>query len=445
MRLTIINQFYKPDISPTAQLAASLAEHRVKLKDEVRIIASAGGYVPQEGAPEPTMFDNPRIHRIWSPNLGKSSKIRRCIDYGVFYLLAAWNTAILPRQDIIIALTTPPFIVWAALLHKFLHPWTRVILWNMDCYPEAAERTGVLREGSRASRIMRGMNRKLFGKIDHLIVLDSAMRDLLLTQYAPPRRPVPCTIIPNWEPAAMFPLVREKRKWAQAEGLGLSDQFVVLYLGNTGYGHQFETVLDAAEQLRDEKVTFFFVGGGSRWDDIRRDAEKRGLSNVLMHDYVPKEETPTVMAGADCALITLRDIVLGVMSPSKLHANLAAGLPILYVGPRGSNVDDAIAQFNCGAGFRHGDVDGVVKFVRELKADRARHLALRQAARAAFDAAYCDTHTLPAFDRVIDEVLRRRSEPPTARHEPSQRGEVGPMRVTPDATAPSGRAASDVA
>jgi hypothetical protein len=28
MRLTIVKQFYRPDISPTAHLSASLAEHR---------------------------------------------------------------------------------------------------------------------------------------------------------------------------------------------------------------------------------------------------------------------------------------------------------------------------------------------------------------------------------------------------------------------------------
>lgn len=447
MRITIINQFYKPDISPTAHLAASLAEHRVKLKDEVRIIASAGGYVPESGAPAPTMFDNPRIHRVWTPQLGKSSKLKRCIDYGVFYFLAACTAVTLPRQDVIIALTTPPFIVWTALLHKFFHPWTRIILWNMDCYPEAAERTEVLREGSWPSRFMRWMNRMLFGRIDHLVVLDSAMRDLLLGQYARPAHPLPSTIIPNWEPAAMFPLVREKRKWAQAESLGLTDRFVVLYLGNTGYGHQFETVLDAAEKLREEKVTFFFVGGGSRWEEIQQQAERRGLSNVLMHGYVPKDQTPVVMAGADCALITLRDIVLGVMSPSKLHANLAAGLPILYVGPEGSNVDDAIAKFDCGASVRHGDAESIVSFIRELKANRAEHTAMKQRARAAFDAAYCDTCTLPQFDAVIDSVIRRGSERPVRNGSSTSRaGDTGPaLRIRPDDPSSPSSASSEVA
>ena len=45
MRVTIINQFYKPDLSATAHLAASLAEDRAKRGDEVTVITSSGGYV----------------------------------------------------------------------------------------------------------------------------------------------------------------------------------------------------------------------------------------------------------------------------------------------------------------------------------------------------------------------------------------------------------------
>src|SRR3546814_11110641 len=92
---------------------------------------------------------------------------------------------------------------------------------------------------------------------------------------------------------------------------------------------------------------------------MRDGAARRKLTNGLMHGYVPKEQTPAVMAGADLALITLDERSLGVMSPSKLHANLAAGLPVLYVGPPGSNVDEAIERHDCGPSVREGDVRAV--------------------------------------------------------------------------------------
>jgi hypothetical protein len=110
------------------------------------------------------------------------------------------------------------------------------------------------------------------------------------------------------------------------------------------------------------------------------------------------------MAAADAALITLRDEALGVMSPSKLHSNLAMGLPILYVGPAESNVDEAVTRFGCGASFRNGDVDGLVGFIRRLAANPERHQHMRRAARQGFEQAYCDQSTLPRFDALFDRL-----------------------------------------
>ena len=76
--------------------------------------------------------------------------------------------------------------------------------------------------------------------------------------------------------------------------------------------------------------------------------------------------------------------MLGVMSPSKLHSNLAMSLPVIYIGPVKSNVDDAIQRFDFGVSIRHGDVDCLVAALensptamiatRRCNIRRARHL-----------------------------------------------------------------------
>ncbi|TVQ60382.1 MAG: glycosyltransferase WbuB [Phycisphaerales bacterium] len=413
MRLTILNQFYVPDISPTAHLCASLAEHRAAQGDEVTVVASWGGYVPASGESRGDASDNPRVRRVWTPRFGKATILKRCLDYATFYALATWRFVTMPPQDVIVSLTTPPYIAWAAVLHKMLHPSTKIVLWNMDCYPDAAERTNVIKTGGLLSRAMRRMNRGLFRRIDHLVCLDTAMTDLLLSQYGPRDRALPSTVIPNWEKASFFPADASPPAWGEASALGLEGKFVVLYLGNTGYGHMFETALDAAAELRGEDVVFLFVGGGSRWGEIERLAQERDLQNVVMRGYVPKQETPSVMAGASCALITLRDEALGVMSPSKLHSNLAMRLPVIYIGPEKSNVDDAIRWYGCGVSVREGDAAGVTRFVREAMADPARFEALRAEARRAFDEAYCDERTLPRFDGVLASLREEAPEPAT--------------------------------
>ncbi|HXE52336.1 MAG TPA: glycosyltransferase family 4 protein [Tepidisphaeraceae bacterium] len=408
MRITLINQFYTPDLAPTAHLCASLAEHRAAQGDDVTVITGRGGYVA------PAEHDNHsqgpvKVIRVWTAQLGSKTKLRRLLDWATFYLVAMGRAVMLPRQDVIVAMTTPPYIAWAGVLQKLLHPSTRLVLWNMDCYPDAAERTNIIRKGGLVSRAMRMLNRMLFRRIDHLVCLDPAMVDLLISQYVPRKRQLPWTIIPNFERADFFPKDQEAPPCDDPVVRSLSGKFVVLYLGNTGYGHEFETMMDAAEQLRSEPVVCLLVGGGARWKWIEQERERRKLDNVILHDYVKKELTPSVMKAADCALITLQDFALGVMSPSKLHSNLAMGLPVIYVGPRGSNVDEAIQQFDCGLSVSRGEAQKVVEFIRELLADRDRQAQLRKNARRAFDEAYCDLRTLPQFDAIFAKLLGGRS------------------------------------
>ena len=397
MRLTLVNQFYAPDISPTAQLAASLAEHRASVGDQVTVITGRAGYL--EGlAPTGTVQTGPglRVRRVWTPELGKSSVARRLLGYATFLVGSVVRLVALPRQDVIVAMTTPPFVVLGALLHRVLHPRTRVVLWSMDCYPDAAERFGELRPGGPVSRVLRAVNRMAFRHLDHVVSLDGAMQDLLLSQYAAaPGRPAH-TIIPNWERMSWFP-VADVEPWKGYADLPVEGRTVVLYLGNTGVGHRFDTVLEAGARLGDE-VLFLFIGGGARWDELADAARERRLTNVVFRGYVPKDETAAVMAGADGALITLDERSLGVMSPSKLHANLAAGLPILYVGPEGSNVDEAMTATGCGHSLREGDVDGLVAAVRALRDDPDAHARSRRA----FEDHYSDEATLPKWDKILE-------------------------------------------
>lgn len=467
-RVTLVNQFFPPDLSPTAHLTASLAEHLAARGHEVTVVTGGEGYlgegcvgegcaggstvaehpagVPPVDAPVDRGGPRPggvRVIRLWTPALGKGSITKRLSDYVSFLVGATWRLVRLPRQDVVISLTTPPFVVVAAVAHKLIRRRARVVLWSMDCYPDVIERLGSrtevpdpstaapsstrtsslgplaglrrllrplvsLRRGGPLSRLLRGVNRWAFRRLDHVVALDSAMRDLLVDGYgSPDGLHPPATVIPNWEALDDFPAPTASPGPAPWDGYAdpdLVDRFVVLYLGNLGFGHRIDTVVDAAATIGPaEQVAWLFVGGGARWDQLVALAGAAdGEPHIVRRPYVPKEQTPAVMAGAGCALIVLADEALGVMSPSKLHANLAAGLPIVYVGPTGSNVDAAIERFGCGVSLRTDDADGLVTAVRRLRDDAGWHDQLAVAARRAFEEAYCDRATLPQWDAIVD-------------------------------------------
>jgi putative colanic acid biosynthesis glycosyltransferase WcaI len=413
VRVTFLNLFYPPDVAASGTFVASLAGHRSSIGDDVTVVCGTGAYVEgADSAPSAPRGSGPRLIRLWTPGLGRSNTVRRLGDYLTFLFLATVRVLALPRQDVIVAMTSPPFALVAAVAHRLVHPTTRVVFWCHDVYPDAAEEYGTIRRGGALSRTLRRLQRWLLTRTDHVVALDEAMLHRLLSRYASGSRPTG-SVIPNWEPLALFPPdAVEEDPWPGYADPALAGRDTVLYLGNLGYGHPVGTIAESAEVLDgDGDVSFLFVGGGVRYPELIGEVRRRGLGDVVLRDYVPKETTPSVLRGAIAVLISLDDGSLGVMSPCKLHGGLATGRPVIYIGPTGTNVDDAIEAYGCGFSLRQGDVDGVVDAVRRLRDDRQLRDELGRNARKAFEEAYCDARTLPRFDALFDEVSARRRAP----------------------------------
>jgi putative colanic acid biosynthesis glycosyltransferase WcaI len=403
MRVTIVNLFYPPDLGATPHFAHSLAEHRAGLGDDVTVICGKGSYLggrSHAARSAKAGSGSVRVVRLWTPSLGKATAVRRLGDYLAFLAGAVARLAVAPRQDVVIAMTSPPYVLSAAVVHRILHPGARVVLWSQDVYPDAAEEYGQVRRGGLVSRVLRAVQRGLLRRTDHVVALDDAMLARTLAHLGSGRRPSG-SVIPNWEPLELFPAGFAHPPWDGYDGV---EGFVALYLGNFGYGHPAATLAEAAARLDGEGVAFQFVGGGVRYPEMAEVVRRQGLTDVALRDYVPKDVTPNVLAGADCALISLDDGSLGIMSPCKLHGALASATPVVYVGPKGTNVDTAIETYACGFSVRQGDVEGLITVIRRLRDDADLSSELSRNARKAFEEAYSDEQTLPQFDRLLEQL-----------------------------------------
>src|SRR5690606_33830543 len=78
----------------------------------------------------------------------------------------------------------------------------------------------------------------------------------------------------------------------------------------------------------------------------------------------------------------------GVSVPCKLYGIMAAGRPALFVGPAACETADAIRAADCGRTVPGGDVDQLVRTLRELADDAEMRRRLGQNARAAFEQQY---------------------------------------------------------
>src|SRR5207253_6462142 len=89
--------------------------------------------------------EGPRVIRVWTPGLGKATTARRLADYLSFLAGAVLRLVVSPRQDVGVALTSPPYALVAAVVHRLVHPRARLGHWSHDVYPDAAEQYGAIR------------------------------------------------------------------------------------------------------------------------------------------------------------------------------------------------------------------------------------------------------------------------------------------------------------
>lgn len=113
--------------------------------------------------------------------------------------------------------------------------------------------------------------------------------------------------------------------------LGLQGKFTVSYVGAHGISQGLETVMRAADRLRDEKeIVFLLVGDGAEKRDLLSLRSELDLSNVIMCPVQSRARVRAFYTASDVCLVTLRDIPLfSTFIPSKMFEIMACGIPII--------------------------------------------------------------------------------------------------------------------
>jgi hypothetical protein len=148
----------------------------------------------------------------------------------------------------------------------------------------------------------------------------------------------------------IIPCVSRENSFRIHNGIA-PETLLVMYSGNLGRAHEFETVLEAARLLKnqgEQGILFLFVGEGPSRLVVERGAAAAGLSNVRFLPFQPGAEISESLGAADLHLVTMRQGMSGLVVPSKFYGVLAAERPCLFVGPLDSEVARVIREVGCG-------------------------------------------------------------------------------------------------
>jgi glycosyltransferase involved in cell wall biosynthesis len=401
-RIFFFNRYVYPDHSATSQLLTDLAWHLAERGTAVTLVGSRQRY-DDAGSNLPAREEHHGVDivRVGGSRFGRDSLAGRLLDY-LSYLFGAARVLRSQVQpgDTVVMMTDPP------LLGAALAPLTRwrganCIHWLQDLFPEVAEELlGHLIRGWIAAPLRRWRNREL-RRAARVVVISTAMATRVAADGVS-RDTI--EVVENWtDDHCIQPIESEantlRREW------GLEGKFVVGYSGNLGRAHDWSTMLDVATDLRDRAdICFLLIGGGVGQHAFSMAAAARGLGNVLLKPYQPRELLAQSLSVPDVHWLSLYPSLEGAIFPSKLYGILAAGRPAIFVGDVNGEVASLLRASGAGVSIAVGDSAGGRSWIEQIAASPADQTRMRAAARAVISDGRSKSCGLSRWSEVLTGV-----------------------------------------
>jgi glycosyltransferase involved in cell wall biosynthesis len=402
MRILLFNEYYPPDTSATAKMAAVVAEHLAK-RHEVTVVAGRPSYDPTEYYPfaflRRSVQNGVTVERVGSTAYPRHKMKRRVANY-LSYLALAVPRAIALRPDVVLAMTDPPV---AGIAGAFVARMARrPFVYNIrDLYPDMAVGGDIVRPSTWVKR-WENMHRRALRRAARVIVLGDDMRQRILKKGISPDRVAVVrdgTTFPASMPDRCDPTVQ-----GIVQEIRCGFPFVAIHAGNLGFYGAWNTLVEAAQMLRNENAGLVFVGDGANRASIESFAE--GLPNVRFLSFRPAEQISHVMMAGDVHIVTVRRGLEGVVVPSKLYSILAAGRPLLVVAPAECDAARIVTESGCGVAADPDDPSSVAKALRSLRDDPAGLVAMGLRAREVASN-YARVKELDRFTTILEEAASK--------------------------------------
>jgi colanic acid biosynthesis glycosyl transferase WcaI len=356
MRLLLINQFFGPDTAPTGRFLMDLARAVEGESIQVTAICCASDYgASGHAGPDVATGASVRILRPSSIRFSRDT-VRRVSSYGSFLAGAIGAGFRVGRPDTVVTLTTPPLTSVFGRILK-LARGCRHFIWEMDVYPDIAVDLGALKPRSLLTCLIGALADWSRRNADGIIVLGEEMKARLIARDIPEHK---IHVAENWaDGAEIAPL-------PFPEG-----PLVVHYSGNFGMAHEFDTISAAIKlYANDPRFQFVFAGDGIRRRQMENFCLVHGIGNVLFHPYSSRAKLGASLAEGHLGLVTQLPPTCGSIVPSKTYGIMAAGRPILYIGPRVATPARMIERFECGWQVNPGDTGTLIGLLEKLCCQR---------------------------------------------------------------------------
>lgn len=395
-------QFFYPEYNSSATLPFDTARYLASHGFSVDALCGyPKEYSKEKNVPLVETIDGVGIKRIKYTQLNRVGKIGRLINYFSFTFLAWLHRSYLKNYKCVIVYSNPPILPYVPVIAKKKYG-TKFIFVAYDVYPEVAYASQSLTPGSLISKVMNKINHRLYDSVDQVISLTDEMKEFLLL-HRPELSRDRITTIANW--------AHEKEGKADHEAyerFGYMDgQFIVSYFGNMGTCQDVETMLTAAELLKeDDRVRFLIVGHGNKKSAVEQRINEYCLKNVQLLDFLTGKEFQQAVAISSCCIVSLEKGLIGTCAPSKYYSYLQGGQSVLAVVEKESYLADEVEKEQIGYAIEIGDANGFVEAIQSMVEDKVRCVEMGKRAKELYEEKYAFEIGMSKYINVMRNIVK---------------------------------------
>jgi glycosyltransferase involved in cell wall biosynthesis len=359
-RIVLVSELFYPEESATAYLLTRIAD---ELSRQFKMIVITGpeSYEGRTNHNSKKPLVAPEnIFRTWVPRFNKNSINGRVLRFLLLTFGLAWKACRKSRSgDIVFAVTNPaPLIVALAIVCKVKK--VKLVILVHDVFPENAAATGIIRGNSYFYSILKKIFDWAYQSADSLITIGRDMSEVISRKIHGDIRRI--TLIENWADEPM--LERISRDRSLIVSMGLSGKIVIQYAGNIGRAQGLLEFVDLLSAVQNDDIRYVFRGSGALTAALR--SATNGRMNFILEGSYLRSEQSQVLGACDISLVILARDMYGLGVPSKTYNILASGKPVLFLGPKDSEVYRLIKSHDIGWAFDWSEADQMLNFISNL-------------------------------------------------------------------------------
>lgn len=343
MKILKLPSYYFPETISSSHLSADLEEAYTTAGFEMEIYVptpTRGISVETRNKYKKIKYEEKcdgkiKIHRFSMCREGKNPILRAIRYFRVNskqYRLAKKAVDI----DVVMGSSTPPTqgLYCAKLAKKLSKKYKKKVpfIYNLqDVFPDSLATTGLAKKGSVLYNIGNKIANKIYSAADIIIVIGEDIKANIMEKGVPEEK---IKVIYNWiDTENVFHVKKEENKLFDELGLN-KETFKIVYAGNLGKAQGLDTLLDAAELLKEKTdIEFLFFGRGAEADRLKKRAEN--MHNVKFFPLMPIERVPEVYSLADASAVCCKKGTGGAGFPSKTWTIMGCGVPLLVAFDKG--------------------------------------------------------------------------------------------------------------